>query len=366
MKKIKIIATILLTVISNFIFAQNKVQISGQIKDKTTHENLNFCSVVILSQTDSVITGAVTDGKGYFYIPIKRGSYKLVLSFIGYLADTINIGLVRSDKFLGVYKLEKNSEIIDEVTVKSSSRESTIDKDIQIITDEMRKSSTDAKEVMEKVPGVSYDRYNNSIKVDNNSNIIILVDGVEKNQEYIKNLPPERLKKIEIIRDPGGRYGLEGYSAIINIILNKNYVGHEVFLYNQLLIDADQKDMSHLTPLNNFRLSYNYTHNKINIYGSIDNGYKNFALVADSKTEYADNTTIYEQTPTENPNTFVNEISTDYTVGADYYINPKHTVSFESNISNFPKNTSNTDNYVKTYVIKDGIISDSYNFSLST
>ena len=360
----KQLITTILIIINLSVFAQNKVQISGQIKDKTTHENLNFCSVVVISQTDSVITGAVTNDKGYFYIPVNRGSYKLILSFIGYLSDTINIGFIGSDKFLGIYKLEKNSEIIDEITVKSSSRESTIDKDIQIVTTEMRKNSTDAKEVLEKAPGVSYDRYNNSIKVDNNSNIIILVDGVEKDQEYIKNLPPERLKKFEIIRDPGGRYGLEGYSAIINVILNKNYVGHEVFFYNQLLIDADQPDMNHLFPLNNFRLSYNYTRNKLNIYGGINNEIKNFALTADSKTEYADNTTIYEQPPTENPNTFINEISTNYTIGADYYINPKHTVSFESNITNFPENTSNTDNDVKTYVIKDGIITNTYNFSL--
>lgn len=358
------IITIALLILSFSVSSQTKIQISGQIKNKLTNENLNFCSVVVTSLTDNVITGAVTNEKGYFNIPLNRGNYKLIFSFIGYLSDTVSIGNINSNKFLGVYKLKPSSEIIDEITVKSSSRISSIDKDIQIVTEEMRKGTADTKEVLEKTPGVSYDRYSNSIKVDNNSNIIILVDGVEKNQDYIKNLSPQRLKKFEIIRDPGGRYGLEGYSAVINVILNKNYVGHEVFIYDQLLIDTDQENINYFFPINHLNASYNYTHNKLNIYGRVDNDIKNFALNTDSKTEYAsDNTTVYELPPSNNTNTYIREVATNYTVGADYYINPKHTISFESNLQNLPKSINNVENNQQTYIIKNGIITDSYSFN---
>ncbi len=364
MVKIFQLALIILIFSTNSLFAQ--IEISGQVKDKNTKDNLSFCSVVILNNTDSIITGAVTDEKGYFYIPVSMGNYKIILSYVGYNTDTITIGFIQNDKFLGVFKLEPNSEMIDEITVKSNAKENTIDKDIQIITDDMRKGSTDTKEVLEKVSGVSYDRYNNSIKVDNNKNIIILVNGVEKNQEYIKNLSPERLQKIEIIRDPGGRYGLEGYSAVINVILRKDYVGSEIFISEQPIIDLDQKDKNYFIPINNFYGSYNFTYNKVNVYGNISNNFSHFALNSNTETEYDDGTTIQEIPPTIAPNTFIRSITTNYTLGADYYINPKHSISFETNLTTLPKETSNQELSVKTMTIKDGVTLDSYNFNNST
>jgi hypothetical protein len=49
----------------------------------------------------------------------------------------------------------------------------------------MRKGAGDTKDVLSRVKGVDYDRYNNKIKVNNEDNIIILVNGLEKDQEYI-------------------------------------------------------------------------------------------------------------------------------------------------------------------------------------
>ena len=355
-----------LVLLTTFAFSQNDVNISGQVKDKFTKENLNYCSVVILDSKDSIISGAVTNDKGYFFIPVKPNKYKFVLSFVGYKNDTISTGYVNSDKFLGTYYISPDSKMMDGVTVKSSSRENTIDKDIQIVTSEMRLGATDTKDLLSKVSGVSYDRYNNSVKVDNNSNIVILADGVEKNLDYIQNLSPDRIKKIEIIRDPGGRYGLEGYSAIVNVILNKNYVGSELFMYDQALFDVAPQNKDYYLPINRISASYNYTYNKINVYGSINNRVNRFALNTDTKTIYENDSIVYERPTTSSPNTISNNFRMNYTVGVDYYINPKHTISLESNIHNFPNSSSGTEQLYETTVEKDGAIIDSYNFSTNS
>ena len=359
----KLLLSISLLLVATFSYSQNNVQISGQVRDIHTKDVLNYCSVVVMNSNDSIISGAVTDDKGYFYIPVKPDNYKLTFSFIGYLNDTVSTGHVRSDKFLGTFDLSPDSKMIDGVVVESNSRENTIDKEVQIVTQEMRIGTTDTKDLLAKVTGVSYDRYNSSIKVDNSSNIIILADGVEKNQDYIQNLNPERIKRIEVIRDPGGRYGLEGYSAIINVILNKNYIGTELYLYDQLLVDLTPLENNYYLPINRFNASYNYTYNKINIYGSVGGHQNTLGLRNETKTMYQNDSVVYENPTSDGPNLLITGRSINYTVGADYYINPKHTVSFETSVKNFPKSTEVVEQSFLTSVEKDGIEIDSYGFT---
>ena len=58
--------------------AQGKVEISGQIKDNQTKNNLEFCNVAVLNTKDSLITAGVTSNKGFFSIPVDPGYYRFV------------------------------------------------------------------------------------------------------------------------------------------------------------------------------------------------------------------------------------------------------------------------------------------------
>lgn len=344
------------------LFAQEKVELTGQIKDAQTKNVLEFCSVAVYNTKDSLITGGVSDNKGFFTIPLDRGNYHFIISFIGYKKDTLKTTAVYENKFLGIIKLEPDSKFLNEVTVKASSSENQLDRDVQIVTDKLKAGTSSAKEVLEKVNGVTYDRYSNKIKVDNSDKVIILVDGMEKDQEYIKNLAPDRLKKIEVIRDPGGRYGLEGYSAVINIILKKDYTGTEIFVSDRGMADIDAVKQAYIPVQNNVNTTFNYVHNKVNLYASYDNNYNNFNLPSTSKKEYSDGTVI-EKKPSDNKdmNTNVNELYNNYTLGADYYMNPKHTLSFESNLSMQPWGKNISKERYNVIDSKNGIITDTYN-----
>lgn len=100
--------------------------------------------------------------------------------------------------------MNADEKYLKAVSVTANASENRIDRDEQVVTDKMREGAADTKDVLDKVNGVEYDRYSNSIKVDNDSKVLILVDGMEKDQEYIKNLAPERLKKVEVIRKSRG------------------------------------------------------------------------------------------------------------------------------------------------------------------
>ena len=337
-----------------------QVEVTGQVKDLKSKDPLEFCSVSVVNPKDSLIKNCVTNNSGYFTVSLQKGYYKFIINYLGYKPDTTDVTAIMENKFLGVFKLNPDEKLLKEVSVKASSHDNLIDRDEQVITDKMREGASDTKDVLDKINGVSYDRYNNSIKVDNDSKVLILVDGMEKDQEYIKNLAPDRLKKVEVIRSPGGRYALEGYSSVINIILKKDYQGTEIFLSDRSMVDPDASKTQYIPVQNNVSGTINYVYNKFNIYAKYSMNNNNFNLTSTDNKVYNKNMFINEvPSSNNNINTNVNQLFHDFTLGADYYINPKHTISFESNLTSTPfsdnitKQFFNVDYNIPGYILPD-------------
>ena len=362
----KSVATLLTLLFSFSGMAQTQVEVSGQVKDQDTKENLPYCKVVAIDANDSIVSGGITDDKGYFKLPVKQGQYMLVISFIGYEKDTVPTGLLREDSFLGVFRLKPSVQELEGVNVEANSRIEMLDRDVQVITEEQKKGTTAAKDVLNRIIGISYDDYTGTLKVDNDANIMILVNGVEKSQEYVQNLDPERLLRVETTRDPGGRYGLEGYSAILNIVLRNDYKGTEVYLEEMQLVDIDTERKKMDLLIASFGGTYNYTRNNLNIYGGVWLSRKKFTLTTESKTEYADNTTILENAEWRVPNANILMLDANYTLGFDYRINPKHMISFESNTAAFPRSTEKNEFSYQTEVYSNDTLVDEYAFSTAS
>lgn len=344
--------------------AQSQVELSGQIKDQETKENLLYSKITVLNAEDSIICGGISDEKGFFKIPVNRGVYKLVISSYGYHNDTVATGPMREDNFLGVFKLNKDVLNITAIEVSASTRMERLDKDVQVVTEELRKGATAAKDVLGKITGITYDDYSGTLKVDGDEKIMILVNGVEKSQEYIQNLDPNRLLKVETTRDPGGRYGLEGYTAILNIILKTNYTGTEVYMEEMQLVDinTDRNNLQYL--IGAFGGTYNYTRDNLNVYAGIQLQRKQFEITKETRTEYADGLVILENAETTDANAFNLEYEARYNLGFDYRINPKHILSFESNIKALPMSNERTSfKYLTEVYSNDTTLTDSYGFN---
>jgi hypothetical protein len=354
-------------IISSTAFAQDKFDVTGQVKDAITKDAIEFCPVAAFNPKDSLIATTVTDDKGYFMLSLEEGTYHLKIVYLGYKKDSTPGFDLEEKKFIGIIKLQRDSAFLKTVTIKGSAAENQLDRDVQIVTDKMKTGASTAKDVLEKVNGVSYDRYNNTLKVDGNPKVIILVDGMEKDPEYIKNLAPDRLKKIEIIRDPGGRYGLEGYAAVINIILKKDYQGTEILVDEEAMQDIDAVKKDYIPFSNEVDVTLNYVYNKINLYAGYNNSYSSINFNSTNRKEYT-NGLVIENTPADKKdvNFHIKEFSHEGTLGADYYLNPKHTISFESNIYAEPRESNTTklfSNVVNTY---NGTSLANYNSTTTT
>ncbi len=339
----------------------SQIIISGQVKDKNTNKNIEFCNVTVSDKKDSIILNTATNEKGFFYARVEKGIYKLIFSYIGYDNDTADFKKYSKNTFTGIFKLKKQDNQLEEVLINAGTTELKTDKDIIFITKKLKIGTSDTKDVLNKINGIYYDYHARTITVDGENKVILLVNGLEKNNEYIKNIPSERIKKIEIIRDPDGKYGLLGYSAVINIILKKDYKGTELFIYNNNESDFFKENKAQICAINNFYASINYTENKINIYSLVSNNYKNLYDPTEIKKEFTAAGIVQNNTMIQNNNDYTYKNTTNYyTFGIDYYINPKHTISFESSLNDFPESKDTREEYYRVTKTAGTTLTDEY------
>ncbi|WP_270087361.1 outer membrane beta-barrel family protein [Sphingobacterium sp. SYP-B4668] len=91
----------------------------------------------------------------------------------------------------------------------------------------MLESGLSTLEILQQSPGLWVDA-NGNIKIRGNQSVRVMINDIlqrmssEQLAEYLRSLPSENIKKIEIIPNPGAEYEAEGTGGIVRIILKKN------------------------------------------------------------------------------------------------------------------------------------------------
>ncbi|MEJ7913336.1 MAG: carboxypeptidase-like regulatory domain-containing protein, partial [Chitinophagaceae bacterium] len=99
--------------------------LSGTIKDAATGETLIGASIVL---TDTKPRSTFTNAYGFFSINAKDGTYKMTISFIGYIADTSMIVIVKSRQM--VIGLQSKQAQLQAVFISSKKKNDNISKPI--------------------------------------------------------------------------------------------------------------------------------------------------------------------------------------------------------------------------------------------
>lgn len=109
----KVSATCLMLLISNHLFAQQKLTISGTIKDAQTGETLIGATLRVEQKTN---IGIAANEYGFYSLSLPQGNYTLKASFVGYEEQKIAVKL---DTAIVIdWKLE-NKKMLSEVVISS-------------------------------------------------------------------------------------------------------------------------------------------------------------------------------------------------------------------------------------------------------
>ncbi len=241
---------------------------------------------------------------------------------------------------------------LDEILVKGDNITHYADRDVVTITREMRKGARNTAQLLGNIPGFYCDYMNNEIRCLGSTNIIILVDSLEKDASYIKELHHLRYNKIDIVYNPAGKYA--DYDVLVNLHTKPDYEGYESNLSQQISgVPTDGNGKGKNIERNYSSASFTHTKNKWNFVGRYN---FQFTQQEIGDIEKEDNYIINrfsEQYLSPRTSDYY-RIHNFYTA-IDYQINNKHSVSISYNYS-----TDASDYYMRTEIQRCNTM-DNYN-----
>ncbi|GAB3931755.1 TonB-dependent receptor domain-containing protein [Larkinella terrae] len=226
-----------LPAIQTNIKASLKAKISGTVMDVTQHKPVEFATVALLNpKTEKIIGGTTTGESGKFTISgVDAGTYRVVISFIGYENKTINnvnVGTEGTEVALGVVQMQTDSRTLNEVVV-TAEKPLVEDKDDRMVYNadkDATNSGGTAIDVLKKVPLLTVDP-DGTVSLKGSSSIKVLINNKPSSimarsiSEALQMIPAELIKSVEVVTAPSAKYDAEGTAGVINIITKNQLQG---------------------------------------------------------------------------------------------------------------------------------------------
>ncbi len=213
--------------------AKGTTKMTGYVVDSTLTAAVEFANVALYSkETNKLVDGTVADDKGKFTLTrVAPGSYKLLISFIGFSAKTIdNLTVVKGqDINVGAIRLTARTKTLNEVTVTGQKAlvEDKVDRLIFNADRDLAAKGGDATDILKKVPMLTVDLAGN-VSLQGSPNVRVLINNKPSSilagnlADALRQIPADLIKTVEVITSPSARYDAEGTGGIINIITKKN------------------------------------------------------------------------------------------------------------------------------------------------
>ncbi|PXX98729.1 hypothetical protein DF185_15210 [Marinifilum breve] len=280
-RSIILIFTLLIVQIQ-LLHAEGKQMMYGVICDQKDHAPIAFATISLHHHADSsLITGTTSNQDGYFEISkVKRGNYLLRISFIGYHTRMLQIQFDNQSKCdLGTFPLRQESIHMQEALIVAERRKAqTSDRGTTFFMNKkIYNSSNSGVDILTHLPGVQVDLMKN-ISLEGSADIKILVDGKERDMQYLEQLNAKQIDRVEIIRNPGARYDAH-ITGVINVSLKKREEGMSGHIFSEIPTNAQE---IFLDPT----FGLNYNNRKLNLYTSysgklryFDNSEENIKMV---------------------------------------------------------------------------------------
>ncbi len=386
-KKQYIILSLILLSCMTDIFGQEKLSVqarkfvtasTGVIVCSVIDENgqaLEYATITVLNPNDSsVITGSITNEKGYCFVDaVPWGSYIVRISYIGYANKYMSA--VTLSRTTPVYELLKqkmspNQKMIEGVTIKAQKEmiQTNLDKKVFNVDKSIASEGVTCLEVLENIPSVSVDVEGN-VSLRGSSSVSILVDGRPTNLT-LDQIPSSMIESIELITNPSARFEPDGVSGIINVVLKKK---KESGLNGMITLGSGVSNMDSSFYFGKYNVSanINYRYNKVNVFANYDfrtRNHNNYSTL-DRTSIFNGDTNYFSQLSESNSNNQSHNLRT----GLDYFINKQNTLSFNvtytnndrSNVSNTnsKSGTNSEDTFTKKYLLSNKRNFDNQNLS---
>ena len=236
-------------------------RISGTVKDEEG-KGLVSVAVTIRSAADSaLVTGVLTTGSGGFRVEgLAEGEYLLRVSLIGYLSrnsDVIHLTREAPALDLGVITLKPQPVQLEgiEATVERPAVVVEADKTTYNTKSMPVATTGSAIDVLRAVPELEVD-VNDNVKLRGNQSVALHLNGRpaplrgEQLANFLRQLPGNRISRVEVMPNPSAKQDPEGMGGIVNIVLAEDL---DLGLSGSLSANASTRNRQYLNGRLNFQ-----------------------------------------------------------------------------------------------------------------
>jgi len=305
--------------------------INGRIVDAETKANIQFATVSLFYQSDSIPTQiTATDEKGEFaFSNLQTGIYTVKVHFMGFKDfSTSPLTLSERNKVLRLYPilLSIDSQLLGEVAILSNGTTPVYQPEKRTIYVENQLSGAGgtASDLLQRLPSVTQ-MPDGKIAIQGNSNFLVYINGKPssmKGSELLENTSAAEIRKIELITSPSAKYDASGSGGIINLITKKST--EEGFNGN---IQAGLDQLGGYSS----DLLLNFKHKEFSFFTGFDRNRRRNEGDEDYVTNYLSNQTSFHQSGIQKSE----RINTGFRTGADYMPSKSDKISVSGNIGTF-------------------------------
>lgn len=233
------------------------------------------------------------------------------------------------------FSLEKE---LKDVVVVADMVNRNASKETIFITDSLRKGTVSAIQLLAKLPGITTDWGTDEVNVGKDKNVPVVINGKEVKREYAISLNPKRIKRVEIMRYPAGKYS--DYPVVLNIELADDYKGWDVSAFTRNLYSFRNKHSNREA----IGTSFTYTLPKVNLYGSLSfNHRQNYDVSGYEYSNMSDLVIKSEAADYKKPNISTRNNMGSFSLGADYKLSNNQILSAQAWIER--KGTKQNDSF---------------------
>ncbi|MDC8104564.1 TonB-dependent receptor domain-containing protein [Chryseobacterium sp. PTM-20240506] len=222
MKNVKLLHLLIL-LFPVLLYSQYKIEGRVLNKEKEPVKNAELLFKTTPSNNNRKV---MTNDGGNFSIELIKGKYILTVKNSEYTSFEKEI-IINSDTKLADIELVTVSKLIEEVKLTSSPKMIThkLDRTVFNVENNALANKGNIFETMKSVPGLVLK--NDQISMLGRDAVKVMIDGRMINlsgddlKNFLKSIPSENIKSVEVISNPSARYEAEGNSGIVNLVLKK-------------------------------------------------------------------------------------------------------------------------------------------------
>ncbi|WP_286971780.1 outer membrane beta-barrel family protein [Flavobacterium sp. UBA4854] len=338
-----------------FLFQINAFSQQFSLKGKIINQNkmpLEFATATLLKLDRTLYKQASTDSLGNFTLNAAKGNYQLIIEQFGTEFSNKSI-LIDQNIDLGNLEIKEQIQL-DGVTVKSRKKlvEQKVDRLIFNVENSVVATGGTALDALKSTPTVRVQ--NETISIVGKGEVLVMIDDrlnkmtQEDLSAFLRSIPADNIKSIEVITTPPAKYEAEGNSGLINIKLKTAKA-------NSWSANLGSTYVQRSYASENINGLFLYNYNKLSLQASINKGKDHFCTTSDNRIYYPNE--VWKQDITTKSKTNILSIG----FGADYKLTEKWTSGIkylgsfnDRNAVNNPLTTRyNTSGEINSYILSD-------------